>query len=140
MNYIREELLRQQTLWAVLASVREDLAEERVEEQVLGQGWEKQGEPHGNNGLAGAETEAWVGYGPQAVEEVPFVGTAHPGREDATAWGVKARHRGTDLTEAGEQMIFAGGTVAEQFSVDVKRISRSIQRDARRYDGGFSMY
>ena len=28
MNYIREELLRQQTLWAALASAREDPAEE----------------------------------------------------------------------------------------------------------------
>ena len=53
---------------------------------------------------------------------------------------MKAGRRETDLTEAGGQLIFAGDTAAERFSVDVKRISRGIQRDARRYDGGFSMY
>lgn len=141
MNYIREELLRQQTLWAALASAREDPAEEeRMEEQLLGQGWERQGETRGNNGLTGTEAETWVGYSPQAVEKEPFVGTALPGSEAATVWDVKGRHRETELTEAGGQLIFAEGTVAEQFSMDVKRISRSIQRDARRYDGGFSMY
>ena len=141
MNYIREELLRQHTLWTALASVREDPAEEeRMEEQFLGQDWEEQGETHGNNGLIGAEAETWVGYGLQAVEEEPFVETALPGSEATTVWDVKGRRRKTDLTEATGQLIFAGGTVAERFSMDVKRISRSIQRDARRYDGGFSMY
>ena len=141
MNYIREELLRQQTLWAALAGVREEMAEEeRVEEQLLEQDWEKQKETHGNSGLSGAEAETWVGYGPLAVEKEPFVGTAPPGSETATVWDVKGRHREVALTEAGGRLIFAGGTAAERFSMDMKRISRRIQRDARRYDGGFSMY
>ena len=141
MNYIREELLRQQTLWAALAGIGEEPAEEeRTEGPLPGQGWERHRENSRNSSLTGAEEEVWVDYDSQSVEREPFAGSALPRSEAATVWDVKGRHRETELTEAGGQQIFAGGTAAERFSMDVKRISRSIQRDARRYDGGFSMY
>jgi len=122
MDYIQEELLRQKRALEVLMTggVRQtERAAERAETERLPavRGAEKL--------LHGRET---------AVQHVAG-GKRH---------GLRARASGT----GGNGSVQSGGAVREvrfmgrsqTVQTDVQAISRTIQRDARRYDGGFSLY
>ena len=131
MDYIQEELLRQKRALEALmtGSVRqmEETAESAEAERLR----EVQG---AEEVLRGRMAAAWEMAGGERR-------------------GLRAGKTGTVETGRGRnggavQEIMAGGAVREVRYVnrgrtaqaDVQAISRTIQRDARRYDGGFSLY
>ena len=114
MDYIREELLRQQALLVILLTGQrtEPLAEERADPSA--------GEWAG----AAAERDA------AAVR-----------RRSAAGWEALARTAGEIPPEAGEIRLVTEVRRPESGrSADPAALSLAFQRDARRYDGGFRLY
>ena len=127
MDYVREELLRQnRVLEALMRSGAEREQEpEQEEPEALSLGKvrldraaapAKQEETDGvtrlpkHGGSAAAERrgrEVWAGFAGEAAERTAF------------------SERGAPVLRPGE---------------GVREVSRAIERDARRYDGGFTMY
>ena len=141
MNYIREELLRQQRALAALMSGEEpDLAEERGEGLADLAREEREGlRKHGDTaGYGGRPLSRSVS---QAAEGVPFFKPAGvENGEPAIPWAVAGTgaEPGTAGVTAGRWPV--SGAPAAGTAMDLRSVSRGIQRDARRYDGGFSMY
>ena len=142
MNYIREELLRQRTILSVLMGG--------------GQPNEpKEPEPNRDGTLSGGQADAGAGEQTRTVQETETIRTlrGQSGRSEIPA----AERMGTAVPAGREtawrRQVFSA---EEEMAVPVraaryertvmeadtgaKELSRSIQRDARRYDGGFSIY
>ena len=139
MNYIREELLRQQRALAALMSGEEpDLAEERGE-GLADLAREEREELRGHGDTAGYGGRPLSRSVSRAAEGVPFFEpAAFENGEPAIPWAVAGTgaEPGTAGVTAGRRPVSeAAGT-----AMDLRSVSRGIQRDARRYDGGFSMY
>lgn len=141
MNYIREELLRQQRALAALMSGEEpDLAEERGEGLAdLAREEREELRGHGDTlGYGGRPLNRSVS---RAAEGVPFFKPAGvENGEPAIPWAVvgTGAEPGTAGVTAGRWPV--SGAPAAETAMDLRSVSRGIQRDARRYDGGFSMY
>ena len=133
MDYILEELLRQRRTLAVLLTGGSppETAEETERTAGAGNGAEGTAVFQERSALLRRET---LRYPTEAEEEVPAALRPTSGsgaaREDWT-WSA--------LGESGPSRFASvlaersGGTA----QADAKAISRAIQRDARRYDGGF---
>ena len=142
MDYIREELLRQKTILSVL----------------MGGGQPKEQEEPGTTGdglLSGGQT------GAGAREQIPTARETEPlrplhGRSGsavipsaerigAAVFGGREAVRRRQVFSAEEEPAAPVYAVryertAPEADAGAKEFSRSIQRDARRYDGGFSIY
>ena len=164
MDYVREELLRQQALLSVLMNgvsserEREDESSRTERRTALEQSLRK---ASAGTGLLG---ESGRGDGPETEalrvrvsddEAVPEGNRAAGRRTTGTAAGRTAslsrRERGSGSAgRAGSGPAGGAGTgggrwvsVSRQTagkSADPQAVSRAIQRDARRYDGGFTIY
>ena len=129
MDYVRGELLRQKrALEALLGGGAEEEHEEQKEAQA-------EPLPESRETAVGRLRSASAG---ETADRVPPVwrdavrsarsvrtGSVRPAEE--SVWG---------STGSGA---FAGG-VEERVRTDARLLSRTIQRDARRYDGGFTGY
>ena len=165
MNYIREELLRQREILAALMSGGD--REQQEDDQQIADLMEDERE--GLRGFENAEVRrARLGQGDRegirsaneawALETAGFesgwterawamAGSATGSRAMAEAWTASEEARvpvEEERSVASQpaaimgRTLFAGeGTAAP---LNVRSVSRGIQRDARRYDGGFSMY
>lgn len=136
MDFIREELLRQKDLLTVLMTgkTREQTEEyEPAEEElsrryILGEQnvfWPAAPDHHGDLW----EETAAERSGPAKTERVRRQFAPHSGR-----------HWTQNRTEeaAGAVFVMPHREAAGQ-RADVRKLSRKIQQDARRYDGGFSI-
>lgn len=184
MDYIREELLRQQKLLAALMTGGEALAENAVGKAT----------PAPAMGTGRAETEADKAsarsgrraapaarrYGADGLDEKAESARAAGAGMDADEKGSRADGRGEQRepggigsrrTERGRRTAGSGGSAGTLWSAavgsaggdadipisgaiaqwepagfaaggaaDARALSRAFQRDARRYDGGFSLY
>ena len=141
MDYIREELLRQKNILSVLMTGgrnRGTEEHESVEAETLkgGQGVGQQDnrsrtlqKTNPMLGLSGRRV--WSGEGPEEKRRSGFRG------DRGTEWRMKnlvGSEESVELFRAPHEPVVTE-TVA-----DARALSRSIQRDARRYDGGFSLY
>lgn len=180
MDYIREELLRQQRALAALMTGGEGLEEDaaRREAPVLGGEtggaeagedapfpWNERGTPFAARGhdttASGGETEdAWAAEAaadadgkanmPGEKEELKSLVSRPAGRGMRTAEGggsagaLWSAAGGRAVGDIGITSAEAGLLWAEDppagGAADARALSRAFQRDARRYDGGFSLY
>ena len=162
MDYIREELLRQQTLLVILLTGQrtEPLAEERevrsdaIEESLPETAPTRrlrQGRPGGAEGELSWEStlpEAaalWTALaGPSAggrAGEAAEKDAAAVRRSSAAAREAPGRTAGGIPPEAGEIRLVTELRRPESGrSADPAALSLAFQRDARRYDGGFRLY
>ena len=143
MNYAEQELLRQQKALAVLLLGRpaENVGQaETIEREA---GWSA-AFPEVTPETAVFKTEE---RGGAAVLPTGGAGNRRSysqirGETALAALGAASRQR-SGVTAEGEQV---GRTVTEFFRADVREtpdaetLSRTFQRDARRYDGGFTLY
>lgn len=143
MNYAEQELLRQQKALAVLLLGRtaENVGQaETIEREA---GWSA-AFPEETPETAVFKTEE---RGGAAVLPTGGAGNRRSysqirGETALAALGAASRQR-SGVTAEGEQV---GRTVTEFFRADVREtpdaetLSRTFQRDARRYDGGFTLY
>lgn len=180
MDYIREELLRQQRALAALMTGGEGLEEDaaRREEPVLGGEtggaeagedapftWNERGtlfaaRGHDTAASGGGAGDIWA-----AETAADADGKANmPGeKEESKGFVSRPAGRGRRTAEsggnAGEPWSTAGGRAVGNIGIasaeagllwaedppaggtaDARALSRAFQRDARRYDGGFSLY
>lgn len=162
MDYIREELLRQQALlvilltgqrteplaeeWEVRSDAGEKLLPETAPARRLRQG--RSGGADGELPWESALPEAatlWTALADPSAGE--WAGTAAERdagavrRSSAAAWEAPARTAGEIPPEAGEIRLVTEVRRPESGrSADPAALSLAFQRDARRYDGGFRLY
>jgi len=146
LDYIREELLRQQ---AALAAVLLGEAAEETAGKDAPPPEERRGTAPAESAAGRTVPEAWAvlergrrksGGGAAEMTGLPVV---PGGRELDIPWmkGVGAWGSTEDALEVGRERM-----VTEVFWADAggtpgaKELSRAFQRDARRYDGGFPLY
>ncbi|MCI6054452.1 hypothetical protein [Dysosmobacter sp.] len=161
MDYIREELLRQQALlvilltgqrteplaeeWEVRSDAGEKLLPETAPARRLRQG--RSGGADGELPWESALPEAatlWTALAdPSAGERAGTAAEKDAGvvRRSAAAWEAPARTTGEIPPEAGEIRLVTEVRRPESGrSADPAALSLAFQRDARRYDGGFRLY
>ena len=141
MNYIREELLRQQRALAALMSGEEpDLAEERGE-GLADLAREEREELRGHGDTAGYGGRPLSRSVSRAAEGVPFFEpAAFENGEPAVPWAVAGTRARPETAGMAAGRWSVSEALAAGTAMDLRSVSRGIQRDARRYDGGFSMY
>jgi len=146
MNYIQEEFLRQRAaLTALMGSG--DSVPTRSDSELS-----EETSPAAAPAIAASDT-AWA-YGRTAEEAAFFPAHAHR-TMPTTAEVRRIKPRGDSLPGRAvsvENSFFAGETPVdepvsfyalphtEETAIAARDVSRAIQRDARRYDGGFSIY
>lgn len=129
MDYVREELLRQKrALEALLGGG----AEEEHEEQR-----EAQAEPLPESRETAVDRLRSVPAG-ETADRVPPVRRGAV-RSDRSARTQSVRPAEESVWGSAGFGAFAGGA-GERVRTDARLLSRTIQRDARRYDGGFTVY
>jgi len=148
MNYVREELLRQRAaLAALMAGGIEEEAVERTTE-VLAAEAETQlpGAMEPENAVLAGTVQRWRRVASGLYRKSAYAAenpVTQADRKDLLSggWerdsGVGSFHEAdsqTHMTSAMSPAVVPGVTV------DAREVSRVIQRDARRYDGGFSIY
>ena len=143
MDYIREELLRQKRILSVLmigGQRKEPEETERGEDKSLSvqpaaertgrlhTAWEAEPEP-------AQFLQGWTEHGEPRFSGIRTAGFRR-GREEG--W------RGREILNTEELVssirMAPYRRAVSEMTVDARELSRSIQRDARRYDGGFSIY
>ena len=126
MDYVREELLRQNR--ALEALMRAGAAEEEREAERAESVRQRTADGTGR----GMRTSDFAE--PSGAEHRLRGGFARelPGRRERPLWAESAAQR----VEMPEETLGIGG----HRQTDVREVSRAIERDARRYDGGFTMY
>ena len=160
MDYIRRELLRQQ---AALARLLLGGGKENEEQTSAAAGPARRDEASGYPAAAGNGPESpWDAAAQSLRRELPLAGRLPKDRRPAAGsgdhggeavWsgspaageGLRFVRRGSvrpfppaDSDETAEQGFWRRLETGERS--DEKALSRMIQRDARRYDGGFSLY
>lgn len=126
MDYVREELLRQNR--ALEALMRAGAAEEEREAERAESVRQRTADGTGR----GMRTSDFAE--PSGAEYRLRGGFARelPERRERPLWAESAAQR----VEMPEETLGIGG----HRQTDVREVSRAIERDARRYDGGFTMY
>lgn len=144
MDYIQEELLRQRRILSVLmtgSQRKEAEATENREDESLSAvqhvaerteqsrtAWEAEPEP-------AQFLQGWTEHGEPRFSGIRTAGFRR-GREEG--W------RGREILNTEELVssirMAPYRRAVSEMTVDARELSRSIQRDARRYDGGFSIY
>ena len=144
MDYIREELLRQQA--ALTALLLGKAAEEETvrDEETAGGEWPAGAAAQKRLAAAGAELEPErprkTGFREAGAEEA-VLPTGGPGRGgDVPAWGAGGLDTEVLAGPGGERMVTEVLWADTGGMSDAKALSRTFQRDARRYDGGFCLY
>lgn len=142
MDYIREELLRQRNAWAALLrsgqrSEGEDFAEQSgAAVNGLAKSAEESGRANGQRGskdiLRTARRRLWP-----ARQEHTARRRDGGVSEEMTAAGWAGGAEPADVTVRPGLQNLRPETAREQ---GAKELSRVIQRDSRRYDGGFALY
>lgn len=134
MDYIREELLRQQVALAALLLGKAAEEETVRDEETAGGEWPTEVSTRKSPAAAAAELETENVRGPEAGA----AGT------EASSWPARGTGGGlgTDsLAERGGERMVTEVLWADTGGMsDAKALSRTFQRDARRYDGGFRLY
>ena len=142
MDYIREELLRQRQAWsALLRSGQQTETEERTQPAV--------GEAENPLWADAAEGGRFTASG--GAETLPPAANGPGGRQRSAAARRRAAAGKTAAVPAGGSVSgnAAGLPVYPAMQAlrpempgeqGVKELSRIIQRDSRRYDGGFTLY
>ena len=129
MDYIREELLRQNRILKRLM-VGEDSQNERDTTEQ-----DRRVFP------AEKELDARTRWSRAAVEELTAAGitVAETGGDENPRLQRKPE---SDSGETGWNSFYVAwkGSKEREETTNIRAMSRSIQRDARRYDGGFSIY
>lgn len=151
MDYLREVLERQEALLRRLMAGERDTERGETEtvhrtERTL-QMPEGDGETgaHRAAAAAAAETETVPSPDRRGMRSEPVEPLTEAVLLDEEALETQAaefrRYRRSDALwrEAAPTVWLEPVSLAET-AVDVERISRAVQRDARRYDGGFTMY
>ena len=142
MDYIREELLRQRTILSVLMGGGQ--SKEQEEPETTGDGMLSGGQTGADARgqiLAAWETETLRPLhgrsGSTAIPAAERVGVAVFGDREAVR-----RRQVFSAEEEPAAPVYAVRyeRTAPEADTGAKEFSRSIQRDARRYDGGFSIY
>ena len=127
MDYVREELLRQRR-------VLEALLSGTVPEQ------EKEENTDVERSASAPQTE----WERTAAGTVPEKNTERRGSHRMSRAEVEREGRMGGMAEGAEwfrvQNLPNGAVSAGTEQADVRVVSRAVQRDARRYDGGFSIY
>ena len=129
MDYIREELLRQNRILTRLMVGKDSQNERDAPEQDR------------RVFSAEKETAARTRWSRAAVEELTAAGIAV-----AETGGDKSRRMqrktesDSDETEWNSVYAVWKDPKEREETTNIREMSRSIQRDARRYDGGFSIY
>lgn len=132
MDYIREELLRQNRILAALMSVTETPEDTQDPQEESRQTISSPGTDETN------PTAIWRR---RAVEELSAAGVQISGvRNDQNP----KKQPGGDFyaEEAARTPLYVvpQERTGSRETADIRDVSRCIQRDARRYDGGFSIY
>lgn len=138
MNYIQEELLRQRQALAALMSGKqpepeaEQAAPEAAAQEQPDAWWEQAAETAGpsRRSAAGAAAEQIL---PADRRWPVFSGVGGAVRAAAEQGDGTVRRNVPVWLTADAPRRETGG-------VELRAVSRGFQRDARRYDGGFSMY
>ena len=118
MDYIEQQLLRQRRALAVLMSGSRPAAESKPAAEELP--------------LAQERTTQDTAAAPVRLRQRSAGGEAVSAlRANAAVYGPETAQRGVTGFAAA---------AAQTDGADVQAVSRVIQRDARRYDGGFSLY
>lgn len=143
MDYIREELLRQQAALTAL------LLGKAAEEEPMGDGetaggeWTVETAVRKSPAAAAAELETENARRPGAAgteEAILLAGTLGRGG-DAPAREMGGGLDMDRLAEPGGERMVTEVLWADTGGMsDAKALSRTFQRDARRYDGGFRLY
>ena len=144
MDYIQEELLRQRRILSVLmtgSQRKEAEATENREDESLSAvqhvaerteqsrtAWEAEPEP-------AQFLQGWTEHGEPRFSGIRTAGFRR-GREEG--WRGKEALITEELATPVRMVPYE--RAVPETSADAREISRSIQRDARRYDGGFSIY
>ena len=155
MNYIREELLRQREILAALMSGEDrgqqeddqqtdDLMEDQREGLRGGERAELRSTRPGQKDRAGIQSadKVWTpetaGLESDWTDRTQAVAETWTASEDARVPMEEERFMASQPASIMGRTLFAGEGTATP--LNVRSVSRGIQRDARRYDGGFSMY
>lgn len=138
MNYIQEELLRQRNaLAALMSGTTAEEAEERERSGPDRAEWKGGGTAATDKDAEGAMGRA----GETGVEAVAVSGKAAGRQAGDLRSGAPQRSGGwTALQRTEPWRTGSGVAMPERMAMDLRAVSRGIQRDARRYDGGFSTY
>lgn len=138
MNYIQEELLRQRKALAALMSGAPAQEAEEQERSGLERAELKTGETAAaDRAAAGDRGRA----GEAGAEELSASGKAAGRQVGDLRSGASQRSGGwTALQRTGPWQTGSGAAAADRTETDLRAVSRGVQRDARRYDGGFSTY
>ena len=124
MDYVREELLRQSR---VLEALMRTGAEEDAAEQEESARQSVNGEAEAGEGRIPPRKESKEGNGFRAGGLRETLA-----REKRPVWDETAEETGGRLGESNR--------FASRRQESVRAVSRAIELDARRYDGGFTMY
>ena len=127
MDYVQEELLRQRRMLAELMTggSRETAETAEAEEEMPLRRAARENEVRRSQRTAAEEVYR---------EQRRFTrGTAYEAGRSAAGGSVVYE---TAEVTGGERTVISG----QAARTDVQAVSRAIQRDARRYDGGFSLY
>lgn len=149
MNYIQEELLRQRNaLAALMSGTTAEEAEERERsgpDRAERKTGKKAAADRGSDGVMGRAGETGaeaVAVSGEAMEEEVSVLKEAADRRDAELRASTPKRSGgwTALQRMEPWRTGSGASGTERTAMDLRAVSRGIQRDARRYDGGFSAY
>ena len=160
MDYAREELLRQgRILTALLLRERPARQEEAASSSERGEAapgeFSRQASPAvdplgtipangvppvGQTTAATIDGEAGAGTGGRTVSRTaagdPVLSVSRRARRSRPLSGRRTTVEGETVTE----WLFPGSSAASAGGTDARAVSRAVQRDARRYDGGFTIY
>ena len=142
MDYIKEELRRQQRLWSglMLGGQRRETAEETAAGEVRG--------TPADGGKDGAPSVRSPGEKNGPVRKQLALRSRRQRRAFSRAWGLEdggaaaAAFEFTEGEEAGADRETAVPVRRKDAveTAEAQALSRVFQRDARRYDGAFSLY
>lgn len=158
VDYLREVLERQEALLRRLLTGERDTERgatetacgaERVLQLPEGEGETRPsggGEARGHRAAAAAAAETVTEHATDlrrdsvgATELLAVDGSETEALETQAADFQRYRHADALWRDAAPA-VWLGAALPAEAAVDVEHISRAVQRDARRYDGGFTMY
>ena len=159
MNYAREELVRQERILAALlyggqtweTTMADQASTSPSAEADRASPAERLGTQGASGGWSGTAPPTDRAVGAEEGETLPAAGqtTAGPAavhRQSSARRGQRGR---AALPQGGavqavspqpDRELFRASDQTGRAAVDVRAVSRAIQRDARRYDGGFTIY
>lgn len=141
MDYIREELLRQRNAWtALLRSGQRDEAEPLTEHEETERRAQELAMENGQSyELRAAEMDV-AAAAQRGTGQVRRTNTVRRRREAAAAEVAVAGWSGAANSSSPDRAVMPLLRPERRQEQGAKELSRVIQRDSRRYDGGFALY